>query len=367
MAEFTMLGSGIWDWKPWTDLPLKGRMVYLALYTSPAAKRIVPGLFHGDLAGIAFSSKLPAQDARDGLEELIQAGLAQWDRAENIIRLTQLPDAAERPNSHKALRGFWNRFQTVRPSAIRDSHVALIRWMADNGPNELTEVYEKTWEETFGTVSERAKRRRGVRTVASGTHSSPAQVDLFVPAQLPDAPEGYRYPSPRGMDQDQDQVSLGLGSGDYPVAVAEDVPLAPVLPMAPRPSPPAPRAAGMLFTVRQLLETLESGSGGKFRVGVFDDRLAKPLTEAIKACGRAGVDLAAIGEIAGWLASGGLGWRKDALGPAWAAKTGELLDALNQARASPPAARTTASGGGSRRPEPSPRAAFQAGGGFRKL
>lgn len=348
MSEYTRLGCGLWTWKRWTERSLPARMVYLALYTCAAAKRGIPGLYHGDLGSLQRDASLTVDETVAGLEELVAQNLVEYDKQAHLMRLVELPDSWERPDGGKALRGFWNSFHTFPSCGVRDAHVATIRALVEDASSRSEKAAEdlaKAWEVTFGTLEQLAKRRRGSRTVAKQTQSGGVQADLFASDPLP--PTGYPIDTLsdrvsdtlRERERERERVSV---QGEHEGGLAPVVPLRPPLP----------------FTVKALLDTLSEHSQGRFAAGTFDERLAKPITEVIRACGKQGHTLADVELAARWLAGGGLAYR-GTLGPLWVAKTGELIEAINLARAAAARGPQRAPG---KRPDPSPPSDFGQGG-----
>jgi hypothetical protein len=89
--------------------------------------------------------------------------------------------------------------------------------------------------------------------------------------------------------------------------------------------------------VAELLAALGESSGGRFRgTGPFDRRLGAPITAVIRELDGQGLGLDDVRLVGQWLAAGGMAYRDD-LGPLWLAKTGNLIDAIAQARAVPTA------------------------------
>jgi hypothetical protein len=366
LSGVTRVGCGIWDWDRFVALDCRSRILYLALYTSANVKRTVPGLFHGGLGALAEAARMPAQDTVEALDDLIRRQLAEWDKHHQIIRLTELPDAEERPFNGKTILGWWNRFQSVPACGVRDAHVQVLRGLLDAGV--ATADHEKAWEKTFATVKVMAPRRRGVRALLPPSSEDSPQADLFASADLGNR---IRYPIGYPQDQDQDQDSdLETVSASPPVPVPVPVVSAP--PPAPPPPPPvqepalAPvialpvtRKGPLPFTIADAITALESSSRGRFVGTVFDQRLAKPITDLIRQCAEQGIGVDAFQEVGAWLGRGGMNWCRDALGPSWLAKSGAFFEALNQARA----ARASPARGG--RADPSPPTSFR--GGRRKL
>lgn len=184
MSNYTRLGGNLWDWQPWVTLDnASARLLWLGLYTTPEARRICPGLWHGSPVAMAEAARMPLQDALTALDALLDREMVEFDPKTRVLRLCELPDAGEFPDNGNCLRGWWNKFRTVPQCAIRDAHIRTIRWIMDQGAADkrraLSHSHNEAWAETFGTVPAVAVRRRGVKTVTCSDTSTPAQPSLF--------------------------------------------------------------------------------------------------------------------------------------------------------------------------------------------
>lgn len=183
MSAFTRLGSSLWDWEPFTSLDPGPQLLWLALYTSAEAKRIVPGLWQGSITAMADASHKPVDETRCYLDKLLEHDMVEFDVKLRVLRLTQLPDAGESPANPNVLRGWWRKFTTVPACAVRDAHVPLIRWLMDTWSRDagkpVTHGHEEAWRETFGRIPVPAPRRRGVRRLVDSDTSTSQQPSLF--------------------------------------------------------------------------------------------------------------------------------------------------------------------------------------------
>lgn len=209
MTAFTRLGSSLWDWEPWTDLPsAEARLLWLALYTSAEAKRHVPGLWQGGFAAMADAARMPVDVVITALDVLIDRGLVEYDRKTRVLRLCELPDAGEYPTNGKVILGWWTKFNTVPACPVRDAHVRTIAWILDTGSKlvrsrsskEVTAHHQEAWSTTFGTVVVPTERRRGVRRLAESDTSTHVQPSLFQSKASPETPPQN---SDAGSPQDQ--------------------------------------------------------------------------------------------------------------------------------------------------------------------
>lgn len=185
MSAHTRLGSALWNWEPFTQLAAGAQILWLALYTTAEAKRVVPGLWHGSITTMAEASHKPVDDTRENLDRLLEADMVEFDVKLRVLRLTALPDAGESPANPNVLRGWFRKFQTVPACPVRDSHVVVIRWLMDQWSRDsgkaVTQGHEQAWTETFGRIAIPAPRRRGVRRLTESDTSTPTQPSLFQP------------------------------------------------------------------------------------------------------------------------------------------------------------------------------------------
>ena len=178
MSAYTKVGTTLWTWRPFVELEhshddLVGRCskyFWIALYTAREAK-LVPGLFQGSITTMAESASIPVDDARRYLDRLLEHDLVEIDLRSRLLRLTQLPDPGESPANGKAIRGWWNRFQTMPGCEVRDAHVEVLYWIIHewsrvNG-KRISEDHSQAWSETFGRIpmpKRKAKRPTYVQT-----------------------------------------------------------------------------------------------------------------------------------------------------------------------------------------------------------
>lgn len=183
MSAFTRLSAALWYWEPWVSLPLPARMLWLGLYTSAAAKRAIPGLWHGGIHNMAEAASMQADDVVTALDQLLKADMVEYDAKLKVLRLCKLPDAGEYPSNGKVIRSWWTRFRTVPECPIRDAHVATIRWLLETGSSragkEISADHQRAWTETFSAVQIPSPRRRGVRQLSDSDTSTSVQPSLF--------------------------------------------------------------------------------------------------------------------------------------------------------------------------------------------
>lgn len=201
MSNYTRLGGNLWDWQPWVSLENPtARLLWLALYTTPEARRICPGLWHGSPVSMSEAARLPLHDTLTALDSLLAAEMVEFDPKVRVLRLCELPDTGEYPSNGNILRGWWNRFHTVPQCAIRDAHIRTIRWIMDQGAVDkgvaLSHHHHDAWGQTFGTIPMPVVRRRGVKRVADSDTSTSVQPGLFpqtgpIPARSGSDDGGY--------------------------------------------------------------------------------------------------------------------------------------------------------------------------------
>ena len=187
MSLYTKLGANLWAWEPFRRLErshddVTGRctkLFWLALYTTPEAKRLVPGLFGGSISTMADAAGIHVDDARVYLDRLLEDDLVDIDVERRVLRLTMLPDCGESPTNGNTIRGWWRKFQSVPECPVRDAHVAVLRWIIDewsrsNG-KPISHDHAAAWSETFGRVaipSPRPRVRKHVQTTFFAAPSS---------------------------------------------------------------------------------------------------------------------------------------------------------------------------------------------------
>lgn len=217
MGEYTKYGLSIWHWEDLMSLvdsegrpDYAARNLWNALYTSGQAKRLCPGLWHGDMYAMASAAKMTPEHVRVALDALIKARLVEFDYRYSVLRLTKLPDAGERPSSWKALKGMWNGFITVPPCPVRDRYVSLMRWLVEQAPTEkgVPPDVQTMWTQTFGTIRPPDEATSSYTLTDSDTGTR-HQRSLFGSDPIPS--QASSLPSSR--NQELDSLSIGQGEG----------------------------------------------------------------------------------------------------------------------------------------------------------
>lgn len=204
MSGYTRLGCGLWDWDPFVGLSAEARCVWLALYTTAEAKRLVPGLWHGGVPSLADAAKMSTSDVLSALDAMVEREVIAVDLRVRVIRLCSLPDDGEKAANGRVLRSWWTKFCTVPECQVRNDHIELLRWLTPK-----TSDHQAVWDTTFGTVRElpRVSKRRAEPRVPADV-----QPDLFASADIGNRMRyGLAYP----RDPDLDLV-LGSDPGSDP-------------------------------------------------------------------------------------------------------------------------------------------------------
>jgi hypothetical protein len=149
MSDWSCIGQNLWTWPPYQNLSLPARNLWLALLTSPGAKRYAPGLYVGGIAVMAEDAVMPYQDTLSALEELVASDMVERDDARKVLRLTRLPDRRERPRNGRCIKKWWSAFNGVAPCPVRDRWVPLLHWLCQ----PMTSDHQHWWSETFATAS----------------------------------------------------------------------------------------------------------------------------------------------------------------------------------------------------------------------
>lgn len=211
MSAYTKVGSALWDWEPWTELTAEARILWLGLYTSAEAKRNVPGLWQGGIPTMADASRLQPDVVLRALDMLLERELVEFDPKVRVLRLCELPDAAEWPTSDKVILSWWRRFQSVPACAVRDAHVRTIMWLVETGSLEskagkVGEALQTAWSTTFARVEIPVPRRRGVRRLADSDTATSAQPSLFPTLNASSLPAGKGMSIPGESSYPQGQT-----------------------------------------------------------------------------------------------------------------------------------------------------------------
>jgi hypothetical protein len=298
MSVYTKFGSGIWQWEPFRRLErghddITGRctkLFWIALYTAPESKLVVPGMFLGSITAMADATGIQVDDARRYLDRLLEDDMVEYDVERRVLRLTALPDCGESPPNGNALRGWWRKFQTVPACPVRDAHIIVLRWILEEwsrvNAKPISQDHARAWDETFGRLPIPAPRPRARKHI---------QTTLFAPSQasgngfadgtdvrsvdnsslIRDPKEnknletnGEWFRNQRDQDQDHDQDLSGSGSGG-----GEGSAVGRVLTLVP---------GGL--DADDLAEALAKATAGKFPRALTREQRAA-LQRAIGACG----------------------------------------------------------------------------------
>jgi hypothetical protein len=366
--RFTMIGTELFEWEEWWKCSSAARYLWLAIYASPDSKTSVPGMIRASVRSLAESAHVPPDEVLHSMDELVdEVGLVEYDQERRIIRLTKLPNAIDAPGSGFVVKGWYSRFLTFPQCSIRDAHVGVLHGLAQHGNDHVRQF----WDETFGTISVPVKRHRGRKKFDSDT-SSPSQPSLFQqsgPGRALDTVTDRQTLATLPHGEGLDTLSRGY------VSVSVEGICSPLFSGSegareiPGSAPPDGRLRlgtvplnGLPFSVPELLGALARDSAGRFTPDPFDERLVDALCATIRACEAARVGVDDLHVVGRWFAAGGLEFRSD-LGPVWAAKPGNLIDAVGQARQwlTSGTDKVTGSRKDSRRVEPAPASAFGSG------
>lgn len=185
LQSYTLLGSLIWEWEPFTSLDPTSRCLWLALYTSAEAKRMPPGLWHGSITAMSEAAKLPVDETMKSLDKMLERELVEYDQKNRVLRMTVLPDGLESPPNGNVIRGWFKKFKSVPSCAVRDAHVATLVWIMNEWSREtgkpISDKHQEAWSETFGQVAIPAPRRRGVKRLQESSTGTDVQPGLFDP------------------------------------------------------------------------------------------------------------------------------------------------------------------------------------------
>ena len=144
----TRITTALFDWSPFVAMSPVARCLWVGLYCSPEAKRMLPGLFQGGIGTIAEAARLTAQDTTHALRELEDRHLIVRDKRFRLLRFAALPDRGERPSNGSVLKMWWGRWSQVPECPVRQDWVELLAWLCE----PQTRDHHRVWSTTFGTV-----------------------------------------------------------------------------------------------------------------------------------------------------------------------------------------------------------------------
>lgn len=173
MSRQTNIGIALWDWPPLMELddPWAFRL-WMALFTTPEAKRCPPALWHGGPATMAEAAKMGSLDVIAALRVLRDRHLVDYDERTRVARLMELPpDKPEGTRSGSVVLSWWTRFQALPACAVRDAHVPLLRWLSD----QASPTVRDAWARTFGTLPTPLPGPRGLGPRRQGGGEGPGE------------------------------------------------------------------------------------------------------------------------------------------------------------------------------------------------
>lgn len=324
MGNYTRISVHLFAWKPLAECAVPTRWLWLAIYAGATSKRLVPGLWHGGYGALAEAAGMGPQDLHESVDELVRRGLAQQHRATSVLRLTTLPDDAERPANGKVLLAWWNRFQTVPQSSVRDQHIHVLRNLMLSQPP--TANHRDAWDKTFGTIKPPKASVQG--------DVSTSQRSLFDASD----PEGNGMPSGEVSNESGNGIGYGIGYGfdssdfNTPETVSDTVRYSDL-------------GSGYLgsgsgregigegdgLSGRTIVATLAAAAPQRFASAV-DERLLPDLDLVARNLVRERWTLEHVRVLGEWITAGGMDWKSD-LGARWASGAGNLVEAVAHAHA----------------------------------
>jgi hypothetical protein len=283
---YTRLGATVFDWPPFFERSMEARNLWLALYASPQSKKGIPGLFHGGLGALSEAARMGAGPAIEALRELTEAGVAEYDERNRVIRMTQLPDKLEKPANGKVMRMFWNRWKDFPESYLKYRHIGTVFWLCEELLAKVDKPeHQKTWDETFGTVPVDKWSAVDNSLTVSDTVSTatPSQPSLF-------SATSKEIPTVTTTVELTHQERYKAQSTKHKVS-SNGIPSS--------------------MTVEDILDAVQRTAAGRVAVDVFAPHVGERLWEVASQCDEQGISIGDI-ELAGeWLSAGGLSYRDD--------------------------------------------------------
>ena len=153
--KFTALGCNFWSWAPIVAMGedhvgTTAKLLWLALYSSPTSKRLVPGLWQGTPNNMGEMLRMSGDLTWQAFERLRSHRLAEYDYDSQIARLTMLPDATNRAHNDKAVFSWWRAFNTLPDVVIRNVHIHVLWWMVSAA--KISQSMKDAWDRTFGSL-----------------------------------------------------------------------------------------------------------------------------------------------------------------------------------------------------------------------
>ena len=347
MARYTNVGPSLFDWPPYHALSFPSRCLWLGLYASAEAKRVLPGLFHGGRSVMAEAAAMSVIDVDSSLRELCDRRLVTHDPMSRLTAFLALPDRGERPCNGRSLKMFWARWRDL-PEAYPKYHwVSLLSWLCE----PMTTDHLNVWQTTFATVD-----------TVKLTNSDTPHNALHPGSKLSTGSEL----STGGASQQElfysksptCETELSTGESDLstgePEIVRKDV-VADTVRHTPRyryvvsgipeggsggisagghnglDGPRGTNGIPLSFTVKDLCEVLEKSSEGRVLCGVIDPRSGPTLRDTVSTLEGLGMGLSEVDLAGRFLAAGGISYRTD-LDAKWAGQPGNLVGVISQAK-----------------------------------
>lgn len=304
-------------WPPLVACSVAARWAWVSMWTSLEMKNACAGLFFGSVNTVAEAASLSFAEAVSALDELVDHGLVQHDPIHRLTRYLKLPDRFDRPDNGNCLKGWWRGFVLLPPCDTRDAHVDLVRWLCGE---TLSKDHETVWSTTFGTIPPKRTISSTSSMVSQVPVVSSSQADLFDSADLGN--HGGMVPGTIRISISQ---SKSLREGEHE---RERYPQAPLLPLAEGTNPGVTAPA---LNARSMLNAIAGAAGGRVAFDLIDQRLLPDIESVAQQCSAAGVRFDDLDLAGRFLRAGGLAYRKD-LGASWAARPGNVLDLVSNAR-----------------------------------
>ena len=144
---FRLVSSTLWDNRKFLSLSDGARCLWMLLLTGPQVTAL-PGLQRGSVSTMADTMRRDPRLVAGWLDEIVGAGLAEYDQENRVVRLRNAPkhNPAMSPNHLKAWFGKWLDLPTC---SLKHQHVESLREYASLDKESMRQV----WSDGFGKVA----------------------------------------------------------------------------------------------------------------------------------------------------------------------------------------------------------------------
>lgn len=196
---FRLVSSTLWDNRKFLALSDGARCLWMLLLTGPQVTAL-PGLQRGSVSTMADTMRRDPRLVAGWLDEIVGAGLAEYDQENRVVRLPNAPkhNPAMSPNHLKAWFGKWLDLPTC---SLKHQHVESLREYASLDKESMRQV----WSDGFGKVAVASQPNASSAFFARSHFEAPSKPlpkGSISPFEAPS--EGLRENRDRDVDRKED-------------------------------------------------------------------------------------------------------------------------------------------------------------------